>query len=494
MTRTATARPAVIASIKPKRLSDYQYASSPIRATYDAAALTDENNAHWAAADALSPVAALSPVVRARARNRARYEVGSNGFAKGVVNTLANYIVGTGPRLQLLTDDPELNKRAEAAWKRWAKRVRLARKLRTVVKAWAVDGEGFIRIVNNPPLRHPVKLDIRTLECDRVTDPILRTQLRHADGLMHDDWGNIVAYLVAREHPGGAVYTTMINDPETVPADTMIHLFTADRAEQERGLSLFAPTLTLFAQSRRFRLATLAAAETAADLAGIIKTQQSPENPDELEPLDAIDIRRRMLMTMPMGWDISQLKAEHPTTTYDQFVNANLAESARPMNMPRNIAAANSSGYNFASAKLDMMVFGKAVGVDRDEVEETALDPIGDKWWAEASRISGLLDTDKSDEMPAHEWYWDGDETLDPREAGAGATKLANGMMSFADYYGRRGMDWEEQQESQAKALGMKLPEYRKRLADKLLGTPNQAAPNAVTNTTNDEDDDDEDE
>ncbi len=77
-----------------------------VRAKFDAAQTTDENRRHWANADLLSPDAAASMDVRAILRSRARYEVANNSYARGIVLTLANDTIGTGPRLQMLTDDP----------------------------------------------------------------------------------------------------------------------------------------------------------------------------------------------------------------------------------------------------------------------------------------------------------------------------------------------------------------------------------------------------
>ena len=76
-----------------------------VRAKYDAAQTTPDNRRHWANADSLSPNAALTPQVRRTLRNRARYEVANNSYAKGIVLTLANDTIGTGPRLQMLTSD-----------------------------------------------------------------------------------------------------------------------------------------------------------------------------------------------------------------------------------------------------------------------------------------------------------------------------------------------------------------------------------------------------
>lgn len=73
-----------------------------LRARYDAAVTTHENRRHWASADGLSADAANSPEVRRTLRNRARYEVANNSYARGIVLTLANDLIGTGPRLQML--------------------------------------------------------------------------------------------------------------------------------------------------------------------------------------------------------------------------------------------------------------------------------------------------------------------------------------------------------------------------------------------------------
>ena len=92
-----------------------------IRARYDAAVTNDENRRHWANADNLSANAANSPLVRRLLRNRSRYEVANNSYARGIVSTLANDVIGTGPRLQMLTDNADANRFIEQEWMAWSK-------------------------------------------------------------------------------------------------------------------------------------------------------------------------------------------------------------------------------------------------------------------------------------------------------------------------------------------------------------------------------------
>ena len=76
-----------------------------MRARFDAAQTTKDNAKHWGAADFLSADAEADSNVRKILRTRARYEVQNNSYARGIVKTLADDTVGTGPRLQMLLDD-----------------------------------------------------------------------------------------------------------------------------------------------------------------------------------------------------------------------------------------------------------------------------------------------------------------------------------------------------------------------------------------------------
>jgi len=71
-----------------------QQVALPVRARYDAAQTSDDRK-HWAAADAFSADAALSPVVRRTIRNRARYERNNNSYLAGISSTLASDLIGT---------------------------------------------------------------------------------------------------------------------------------------------------------------------------------------------------------------------------------------------------------------------------------------------------------------------------------------------------------------------------------------------------------------
>ncbi len=428
-----------------------------VRAKYDSALTSDNNRRHWAYADGLSANAANSPEVRRILRNRARYEVANNSYARGIVLTLANDVIGTGPRLQMLTEDPEANRRIEQAFHQWAKSIRLAEKLRTLRMAQIQDGEAFAILISNPQLPTAIELDLRLIEAEQVTTPDLQwTDSRATDGIVFDNAGNPVEYHVLKQHPGEG--RGVNREADRVPADSVLHLYRTDRPGQRRGIPEITPALPLFAMLRDYSLATLDAAKAAAYYSGIIYTDAPPNGEsDAVEPLDPIELDRNTLLTMPGGWKMSQLKAEQPTGTYAEFKHEILNEIARCLNMPFNVAAGNSSSYNYASGRLDHQTYFKSLRIDQSRVEISILDRILVAWFDEAVLIGGLLPTGQGliAHWP-HQWFWDGHEHVDPaKEANAQATRLTSLTTTLADEYARRGQDWETQLRQRAKEMAL---------------------------------------
>ena len=125
--------------------------------------------------------------------------------------------------------------------------------------------------------------------------------------------------------------------------------------------------------------------------------------------------------------------------------------------MPYNVAAANSSGYNYASGRLDHQTYFKAIRVEQSHLECAVLDRILAAWFDEAVLLSDFLPAGLGPiaDWP-HQWFWDGNEHVDPaKEATAQATRLANHTTTLADEYARRGQDWETQLRQRAKELAL---------------------------------------
>lgn len=427
-----------------------------VRGRYDAAQTTVENQAHWANADGLSAAAANDPETRRVLRNRSRYERDNNSYASGMAETLSNDVIGTGPRLQMLTDDDAANRRCADAFEEWTAVSGLAETLRTFRESRTIDGEGFGIFTTNSNLPTPVKLELKLYEADQVATPDLWMPSRRAiDGIVFDAGGHPVEYHVLRDHPGDMTgFGGFPGQYERVPASEVVHWFKRRRPGQARGIPEITPAIPLYALLRRYTLAVITAAETAALFAALIKSTLPPEDDgDGILPFQTEQLTRGLAMFLPDGYDAMQLKPEQPTSTYKDFKSEILNEIARCLNVPYNVAAGNSSGYNYASGRLDHQVYHRMIGVDRYYLETAVLDRLLLQWFREAriadpGSVEGLGLPgwpNPITRLPRRQWFWDGFKHVDPiKEANAQERRLRNGVTSLRRECAEEGIDYRE--------------------------------------------------
>jgi len=460
----------------------------PVRGRYDAAGYGTETKNIWLNADALDADAANSLAVRKNLRQRSRYERTNNGHASGIVGTQANYVIGTGPKLRMQTGSTGFNRMIEARWGSWCAATHFMRKLRTLNKAKTGDGEAFGHFRTNPGLADPVKLDLRTLECDQITAPALTAinDENYIDGIRFDEWGNVISYEVLDCHPGALWSWIGARDGyQTIPAKFMAHWFNEDRSGQHRGVPEITPTLNLFGTGRRYREAVVAAAETAADFSAIVN-MGSPDDtgPDQLRPFSTFPIDKRTLMVSPAGSTTTQLKPEQPATSYVDFTRSMLCEEARPLNMPYNIAACDSSDYSFSGGRLDHLTYYVSVGVERQDCETLVLEKAFALWFAEAILRYGW--TVPAEPAPRHSWGWPAMPQIDQEKtANARKTSMGLGIQSPSRVGDEDGYDDEDELEVLATDHGVTVEEMREIRRESIFAQ--SAAPPVKTNTDGDQ-------
>lgn len=435
------------------------YRRAAMRASVEAVKLSDENRRHWVNSDALSADAAFDPATRAIARNRSRYETLNNCYAKGSVRSGSNDMIGTGPRLQLINPRGDQARKIEQSYQRWSDEVHHAIHLRILQKSYLRDGGAFGVFDTAEDLRHPVKLYIRWLEDDHCQTPWnMVNDETMVDGIQFDRLGRPVRYWFLQAHPGGLHFslTALRGKYFSVPAKNVLHWYPKDRFGQHRGIPDMTPALPIFSQLRRLTLATLTAAEFAACIAGVMKTVKPEQDPlsDPQGPSDAvpvptfelIEMVRGALLTLPDGYEASQMASEHPNSTYDSFKRELLNEVGRSVGQPLNVVSGNSSLYNFSSGRLDHLPYQRGQKIDRNDLRILVQDRVLMTWAEEAI----LADEACRGAPPVEEWRWgwnwDGFDSIDQnKDAQADDMRLKNGTQTYAETYAAHGQDWEEQ-------------------------------------------------
>lgn len=465
-----------------------------LQARFDSQFTTDQNRRHWAMADAMSIDASASWMVRRILRMRSRYEYHNNSYYQGMVDTVADYTIGEGPRLHMQTSSKQVNRVVEELWEEWAAEVGLGQTLHVARAASIYNGEAFALIRNNPNLTSPVKLDLFGVEADQVSSPLFgmypsQYPDQYFDGVVLDPWGRPEKYHVLRQHPGAfGAFVIMGYEFDPWPAKYVLHDFKRTRPGQQRGIPETTPSLEDFADLRKFDRAVLTAAEQAARLAMTIETN-APANPDDAdqpEPMDKVPLDGGIATVLPDGYKLNQLKAEQPTTTYAAYVNAKLQGIARCLNMPLMFVTLDARQANMSSAYIITQPFAKSVKTIRASRYEPLLNRLLDQFLTELLLIPGILPAGIPDRFQ-RKWRWPKiGNHADPMKVAVGREKaLAIGATSIPQICAEDGDDWEEVQAAAAKSLGMSLKEYQAALRQRIF-----AASGTPTPATLDEEDD----
>lgn len=506
------------------------------RRSIDAAATDSRHNEkHWANASS-ADVNTLLATSLSTVRQRAIYELTNNGYAAGIAGTLANWVIGTGPRLQMESDDSDFGDRVENAFGEWAsstycdveRKLTLADMLDLGVRQLCTCGELVVVEETSEDSPLEVKYCLHFLEPHRLGDP---WGLLGADGVQNGikraASGRPETYYIQKVHPGGTLNFAKIGEYDAVPAERVVHIFRLDRAGQDRGWPWLHPSLGLFAQLRRWTLACLDAAEVAANLALFMYTTSDNLTPEAAESADLFEVERNMMMTLPAGWEPGQMRAEHPPHSYADVKRELISEAARPIHMPLNIALANSSGYNYASGRLDHQSFFRFVRYVEWWLSVHFCNRVLGSWLDEALRIPGYLGdraaarvgrptvvnaSDKraaedglrprarvlygrADRSPAAQdmatWYWPGFKHVDPqKESKAQDIRLGNGTANLIDEKAEEGADWDRHLIKRAR-VAQRVHELAAEYgvdADEIL----RLVPTAGTAKPEDDDDEDE--
>ncbi len=447
----------------------------PVHLGYDAATTHRRTARHWMMADNLSANAANSKSVRQTLVSKSRYEYFNNTYCYGMINSYAEWIVGTGARLNILNVDESLAKDLEYLYAEYAKYIKLVEKLMISITSSSRDGEIFGLMINNEKNLKDISigLDIFLMETERITSSFMdgksmfsNVTSDNIDGVIIDKFGNPIDYQVLVDHPGDTDVNNIKNfgKVKKYKAENMIHLFKPRRAEQYRGIPDITPALELYGILRDYTNATLTAAQTAANIAAVLETPDIPDDstyttetdtevPDN--NFDQLQINMGMMTVLPNGNKLNQLKPEQPTTAYPEFEKRIINAEGRVLNMPMNIASGSSEGYNYASGRLDHQSFIRTVELERKYLVDKFLDKHFNAFFNELTLLPehrAMRNQFKKktsiyrNSTPDRTWFFDGVPHVDPaKEANAFDTNFSNGSGTLARHYGKLGLDWREE-------------------------------------------------
>lgn len=435
------------------------------RSGFDGAASNRFTNNHFADAST-SDITSIITADRDAMVKRCRYEYRNNAYARAMVMSWANEIVGTGPTLQMQTDNDRFNSRVEELWHAWAmhcdasEKQDLAGMLRTGLAALPQFGEEFTTFTNarkgsRSAALHEVSLRLMEVNPQRITSPIYEPNGNTYDGIeLDNDTGAPLNYLVYKDHPGNRIRPVVLQ-PDTISADDMIHVYLTDEPGQYRGFPMMAPVVTLMGDLRRYTKAVVAAAEQAANISGVIYSTLTNVS-DAAVAMEEIEIARNSLLTLPRGYQAESFKPAQPVSTYGDFKTEIIGEIGRAFMMPFLVASGNAAGYNYSSGRLDLQDWWKSVGIVQNLIGARKMDVIFARFMQEAILLNQITPgylpgfTKQIQELGVwslpHQWNWPGHEHVDPKkEADAQKVRLESNTTTLAAEYAKQGKDWQRE-------------------------------------------------
>lgn len=189
---------------------------------------------------------------------------------------------------------------------------------------------------------------VQVLEPDYLDDLVdgpLRGGNRAVQGVEFDAIGRRVAYHLFGEHPGGR--QQIRRQTRRVLAENVIHAFDVKRPGQVRGVSWFAPVLTLLHELQKYQDGQVKRQEIASMFAAILKSESlSDELTEEMQSLAAgavltIGADEEMDFTDPPGVD-----------GYEAFMRGTDRTLAAGLGLTYEGFAGDYSGVNFSSARM----------------------------------------------------------------------------------------------------------------------------------------------
>jgi lambda family phage portal protein len=428
-------------------------------------------------------------------RARSRDQMRNAPVALGALNTKVSHSVGTGlsysPSIDadfLGMDDEQKEeweddtKRRFAAWA-GSPDCDIARQLdfyglqELGFRSYLESGDCFAVTPRIARAGKRPRLAIQLVEADRVCNPGLAPDTATMlDGIeIVPETGEVLAYHVAREHPGGNNFTG--NKWDRVAARgaqtgrrNVLHIYKPLRPGQVRGVPWIAPILEPLKQLGRWSDAELNAAVVSGLMATFVTMDANAFQDlyDEDAQGAIIDSASKWSGEMESGKAINLLPGEsvespppgRPNPAFDPFWVAMVRQIGMALEMPYEVLVMHFQS-SYSAARAALLMAWKSFRSSRDLLSKTFCQPVFELWLADEvaeGRINcpGFF----ADDVVRAAWcsaIWTGDGpgSIDPeKEVNAAQKRVDLGISTKqAESIAFDGIDWQQKHEQRVKEI-----------------------------------------
>jgi lambda family phage portal protein len=286
-------------------------------------------------------------------RSRCRDAVRNDPWARGIVETLVDDLIGWGIKPLSRAKGEDFRQAVQALWDEWSAVadadgvLDLPGLQALAVRSWIVDGECFIRLrrrKSEDGLPVPLQLQVLPPEVcpDSHTMPAANGhQIRQ--GIEFDAIGRRVAYWFRDTAPGDSEVLASA-EWRRIPADQVLHLFDPLRPGQRRGVPMLAPGLVRLRELDKYTDATLLRLQISSMFVGTLKNPRVGDIEDGLAPItgealttespQALRFQPGTFQELTSGEELEFNKPPDPPLGFEAFVEHELRAAGAAVGVP----------------------------------------------------------------------------------------------------------------------------------------------------------------
>lgn len=402
--------------------------------------------------------------VKARARDLER----NSDIMNSVAGAFKRNVVGGGFSIQAKTEEPELNKQIERAWKRWNKKQNcdvtgtqsLNQIIRMAVERKKIDGgilfvkrytkDGFV----------PFKLQmIEVDELDISTANPRTTGNKVVGGIEYNEWNKPVGYYIKQYDIDGYG----MREPVFVDAKDVIFYFTKRRPTQLREMSDMAATIPRIRDVNEFMMAVAVKQRIEACLSIFIKKTvpttgigRTGASGEERTSYDGKLLAPGMIKEMNVGDEIQVVNPSGQSADATSFTKLQQRLIGAGQGISYEATSRDMSESTYSSARQGMIEDDLTYGEEKELLIEV-LDEIYETFIISAvlcGAISVPRFWEDKERYLSHDWTQEPKPWIDPqKESNANKIALQTGQKTFKQIAAEGGRDWRDQVDDMAEVL-----------------------------------------
>lgn len=403
--------------------------------------------------------------VLARARDLER----NSDIMNATIGAFERNIIGGGYSLQAQTEESELNKQIEKAWKKWCKKRNcdvtgtqsFSQMLRMAVHRKKVDGG--VLFVKRYTSDGFVPFKLQMLEVDELDSDVMKPKNQGnkvVGGIEYNSWNKPVGYFIRQYSLDGMT----INQPVWIDAEQVIFYYSKKRPSQVREMSDMAPTITRIRDVNEFMTSIAVKQRIEACLSVFIK-KSLPTTAIGRGGNAAIDKERLnydgkmlspgMIKELNAGDEVQVVNPAGQSADATSFTKLQQRLIGSGQGMSYEAMSRDMSESNYSSARQGIIEDDLTCSSERELLAEV-MDEIYETFVISAV-LCGKLNIPKfweegeKERYLSHEWIKAPKPWIDPvKESTADRTALETGQKTFKQICSENGKDWRIQLEDMA--------------------------------------------